>query len=251
MIKSTAIKHKTHNKFFVLTLALTTGLVSFAPFQVSAKPYQEFGYNQTTFNQTKQNKNSRFYRSNNGFNNSSNSVVQAQNVTLSSGTLIPTTYSSANKILVTKEETMALVLTVTTSIRDNSNQVIIPSGSRIVGEIRPSGNGSRFVGDTLILSNGDEYDINAVSRVITTTETVSAGRNTDAIWQGSLAGAGAAAIISGVTGDRRITPLEILGGASAGALGGLLLGGNRSQELISINPQQDLQLTLTSNFRMN
>jgi len=29
------------------------------------------------------------------------------------------------------------------------------------------------------------------------------------------------------------------------------LGGNRNKELISINPEQDLQLTLTSNFKIN
>lgn len=250
---STTIKN--NQKLLSLTLALTTTAVSLIPFQVSAKPNQEFLYSSSKvtlpLNYTKQNNGS--YRPYTPSNNIPSSPVQNQGqiITLNIGTIIPSTYTEANKILVTRQETMALVLTVTTNVRDNNNRIIIPSGSQIIGEIIPDGNGSRFVGHTLMLNNGSEYEINASSRVITTTETVSSGKNTDAIWQGALAGTGAAAILTGVTGDKRITPLELLGGASIGALGGLILGGDRTQELISIDPQRDFDLTLTSNFSMN
>lgn len=254
-MKSTTIKN--HQKLLSLTLALTTTAVSLIPFQVSAKPNQEFRDNSSTvpssFNYTKQNNGS--YRPYTAYpsNNTPNSSVQNQGQinSLNIGIIIPANYPEANKILVTRQETMALVLTVASNVRDNNNRIIIPSGSQIVGEIIPEGNGSKFVGNTLILNNGSEYEINVSSRVITTTETISAGKNTDAIWQGALAGTGAAAIITGVTGDKRITPLELLGGAGIGALGGLILGGNRNQELISIDPQRDFDLTLNSNFRMN
>jgi hypothetical protein len=254
-MESTTIKN--NQKLLSLTLALTTTALSLIPFQVSAKPSQEFRYNSSkapsSLNHTKQNNGS--YRPYTPYpsNNIPNSPVQnsGQITSLNIGTIIPATYPEANKILVTKEETMALVLTVTTNVRDNNNRIIIPSGSQIVGEIIPDGNGSRFVGNTLILNNGSEYEINTSSRVITTTETVSAGKNTDAIWQGALAGTGAAAIITGITGDNRITPLELLGGASIGALGGLILGGDRTQELISIDPQRDFDLTLNSSFSIN
>lgn len=255
MMTFTTMKNK--QKLLSLTLALTTTAVHFIPMQVFAQSNQ--GIRNRSSNVTLP---SNYNKQNNGSyrpytpypsNNIPSSPVQnqGQTSTLNIGTIIPATYTEANKILVTKEETMALVLTVTSNVRDNNNQIIIPSGSQIVGEIIPNGNGSRFVARTLMLNNGSEYDINASSRVITTTETVSAGKNTDAIWQGALAGTGAAAIITGVTGDKRITPLELLGGASIGALGGLILGGNRTQELISINPQRDFELTLTSNFRLN
>lgn len=254
-MKSTTIKN--NQKLLSLTLALTTTAVSLIPFQVSAKPNQEFSDRSSKvtlpLNYTKQNNGS--YRPYTAYpsNNIPSSPVQNQGQinSLNIGTIIPSTYTEANKILVTRQETMALVLTVTSNVRDNNNRIIIPSGSQIIGEIIPDGNGSRFVGHTLMLNNGSEYEINASSKVITTTETVSSGKNTDAIWQGALAGTGAAAIITGVSGDKRITPLELLGGAGIGALGGLILGGDRTQELISINPQRDFDLTLTSDFAMN
>lgn len=243
MIKSNTFNHVIDRRIIASTLALTTGVIGFLPLAVMAKPI-----NNNYSSYISQGVNKYNNPSNRGNNNSRFNRFDHRLVGLNTGTIIPTTYNSANRILVTKEETMPLTLTVTQDVRNNNNQVIIPSGSQIVGEIRPAGGGSRFVGDTLILNNGSRYDIDAVSRVVTTTETVSAGKNTDAIWQGSLAGAGAAAILAGVTGDRRITPLEILGGASIGALGGLLLGGNNQQELISIDPKRDLTLTLRSNF---
>ncbi|MGI0481517.1 hypothetical protein ACN4EE_12085 [Geminocystis sp. CENA526] len=251
-MKSLTVKN--YHKLLGLTLALTTSTISLIPFAVSAKPIQEFRHNSSKMalplnNHTKQNNGPYRPLTPNSTNNNFPTQNQGQLMGLNIGATIPATYTEANKILLTREETMALVLTVTTNVRNNNNQIIIPSGSRILGEFRPDSNGSRFVANTLILDNGNQYPINASSRVITTTETVSAGKNTDAIWQGALAGAGAATIISGVTGDRRITPLEVLGGAGIGAIGGLVFGGDRSQELISIDPRRDLDLTLASSFR--
>lgn len=167
-------------------------------------------------------------------------------VNLSSGTLIPTTFPSAKKILVTKDEILPVTLIVSRDVKDNSGAIAIPRGSEIVGEVRPSGSGSRFVGNTVILPNGKQYSLQANSKIVTRTEKVSAGRNTDAIWQGALAGTAAATIIAAVTGDKAIATEEVLGGAGFGALAGLLLGGNREKELISINTQEDLDLILTS-----
>ncbi|PSB06065.1 S-layer protein, partial [filamentous cyanobacterium CCP2] len=60
-------------------------------------------------------------------------------------------------------------------------------------------------------------------------------------------GAGAAAGVSAVTGDRAIATEEVLGGAGLGALAGLFLGRNRVT-LIAIDPEADLELTLNSPF---
>ena len=165
---------------------------------------------------------------------------------LPAGTVIPTFYPSAEKILVTKEETALFTLEVSNNIRDRSGNVVIPRGSQIIGEIRPVSGGSRFVGETLVLTDGSEFLINANSTIVSRTETVESGRNTDAIWQGAAAGAAAATIIAGVTGDNAIATEEVLGGAGFGALAGFLFGGNRTEELISFDTQTDLDLTLTS-----
>ena len=60
-------------------------------------------------------------------------------------------------------------------------------------------------------------------------------------------GAGAATAISAVTGDRAIATEEILGGAGIGAIVGLLLGRN-SVDLIAIDPNTDLQMTINQNL---
>jgi hypothetical protein len=72
---------------------------------------------------------------------------------------------------------------------------------------------------------------------------------------GTLAGAGTATIISGTTGDRRITPLEVLGGAAVGALAGWglpaanIIGGG-TEEVLTVS-NQDLTLMLQSPLTIN
>ncbi|BAQ61311.1 hypothetical protein GM3708_1717 [Geminocystis sp. NIES-3708] len=277
------MKSKTNQKIVALSLSFTT-IFSLLPISSSwAKPNQKLNYNSPQSaltlisNNSKQNKqnngrlkpnnynnpnsgwNNNSNNSNSGWNNNSNNSNsgwgnsnQSSNTgNLNRGTMITTTLPSANKILVTPQETMAVTLVVRDNVRDSSNRIIIPSGSEIVGEIRPSGQGSRFVANTLILPNGNQYPISATSAVVTTTEVVSAGKNNNTIWQGALAGAAAGTLISAITGDKAIATEEVLGGAGLGALAGLLLRGDRNQELISINPERDLNLTLTSNLVIN
>jgi hypothetical protein len=64
---------------------------------------------------------------------------------------------------------------------------------------------------------------------------------------GTVVGAGAAAGISAVTGDRVIKAEEVLPGAAIGALAGFFLGRDKV-ELIAISPNTDLNLTLTSDL---
>jgi len=62
-----------------------------------------------------------------------------------------------------------------------------------------------------------------------------------------VVGAGAAAGIAGVTGDRTIRAGEVLIGAGVGAIAGAVFGGN-SVNLIAIDPNTDLTLTLNSDL---
>lgn len=278
MFKSTPVQSKISKKIIALTLSFTT-ILSLVPINSSsAKTEQKSRLNTSesfvtiianNSNNSKQNKKklklNNYNRPNSNWNNNSNrsnfnwdnnsnrnnpnQLSQSSNSSnLSRGTIIYTTLPSNDKILVTPQETMAVTLVVRDNVRNSSNQVIIPSGSQIVGEIRPSGQGSRFVATTLILNNGSQYPISATSSVVTTTEIVSTGKNNNAIWQGALAGAAAGTVIAGITGDKAIATEEVLGGAGFGALAGLLLRGDYTQELISINPEEDLNLVLTSTF---
>ena len=73
------------------------------------------------------------------------------------------------------------------------------------------------------------------------------GTSTNKIIQNTVLGAGAAAAVSAVTGDRAIATEEVLGGAAIGGLIGLFFGRN-SVDLIAIAPDTDLQMTINQNL---
>ena len=162
------------------------------------------------------------------------------------GTQIPVEFEK-EKILVTKTETAPITLTVAANIRDRYRNTLIPYGAEISGQIEPAGEGSRFVAEELIFPDGTSQYINADSKIITRTETVKRGADTGDILTGAAIGGAAAVVLGDIFGDINIE--EVLGGAGIGALGGLLLGG-KEVELISIDPERDLDLTLQSDLAL-
>ncbi|MCW6035611.1 hypothetical protein K4A83_04905 [Spirulina subsalsa FACHB-351] len=175
--------------------------------------------------------------------------------TVRAGQKIPVRYEEAEKILLTREETVPLTLTVAANLRDSQRRMIIPAGSQIVGQIEPvpDEKGMRFVAEELIIENAQgtqRIAIDGSSEVVTRTEEIERGTNTGSILQGAAIGAAAATVISTVTGSRRLNVGTILGGAGAGALGGYLLGGRNKAELISIYPEEDLGVILRSSLSL-
>ncbi|MEH1949851.1 MAG: S-layer homology domain-containing protein [Nostoc sp.] len=168
-------------------------------------------------------------------------------VTIAQGTAIPVKYDKAEKILVTKDETSPLTLTVSQNVVTQDGAVVIPAGSQVVGQLKPATGGSQFVAEKLVLTSGQEYQLNASSDVITKTETVKKGTSIGSIIKNTVLGAGAATAVSAVTGDRAIATEEVLGGAGIGALVGLFFGKN-SVDLIAIDPNTDLQMTINQNL---
>ncbi|NET00038.1 MAG: S-layer homology domain-containing protein [Sphaerospermopsis sp. SIO1G2] len=168
-------------------------------------------------------------------------------VTIPQGTIIPIKYEQAEKILVTKEETAPLTLTTSQNVITQDGTVVIPAGSQVIGELRPAQGGSQFVAQRLVLTNGQEYNLSASSSVITKVETVRKGSNTGSIIRNTVLGAGAAAAVSAVTGDRAVATEEVLGGAGIGALIGLFFG-KSSVDLIAIEPNTDLEMTINENL---
>ncbi|MBL1209599.1 S-layer homology domain-containing protein [Geminocystis sp. GBBB08] len=163
---------------------------------------------------------------------------------LADGTMIPVTREE-DSILLTKNETLPLTLTVKTNMLNNG-VVIIPRNSQIVGELRPSGNGTRFFAQTLTLTNGQTYNITASSQVITETTTVSKGMNVGNLLKNAALGTAAAAAISAVTGDKAIATEELLIGTGAGILATLIpqfLGLNKV-DLLVVKPSTNLNLVL-------
>lgn len=181
----------------------------------------------------------------------------SRRVFIPQGTEIPVKYDKAEKILVTKDETVPLTLKVAANIRNRRGDILIPYNSEIVGEIQPADDGSQFIAEKILIrdtrANGRrkiEQSIDASSDVITTTETVEKGTDVGGILKGAAIGGAAAAVLAAITGDKAIATEEVLGGAGLGALAGWIFGGKKA-ELISIDPNSDLTLTLDSDLELN
>jgi hypothetical protein len=164
--------------------------------------------------------------------------------TLPSGTVIPITYEK-DKIIVTPGETAPVKLKVARDITTSAGEVLIPEGSVIEGELTPSGDGTQFVAQKLVIDRNTEAPIDANSEVITRRETINK-RTNPKVLEGAAIGGAASAILAEIFG--RIDLWEVLGGAGLGALASVLIRDRREVEVITINPQEDLELTLQSDF---
>ncbi|WP_009632745.1 hypothetical protein [Synechocystis sp. PCC 7509] len=168
-------------------------------------------------------------------------------ITIPSGTTIPVRYDKAEKIVVSPKETMAVTLTVASNIVNRSGTILIPAGSTVEGELQPATNGSQFIARTLI-TNNRRQSIDASSQVISQTS-VNSRSKVGNILKGAAIGAAASAALGALTGDRAIATEEILLGTGAGALGGALLR-NRKADVVVIEPDTDLAITLNSNLAL-
>ncbi len=181
-----------------------------------------------------------------GQNRSQVSNRRYDNVVIPAGTQLPIEYEK-EKILVTPDETIPITLLVAADIKNNRRQTLIPYGTEVKGEIEPAGRGSRFVAQELIFADGSVAFIDATSDIVTRTTTVNRGTDSDDIVKGAAIGGAAAAVLGEVFGDLNLE--EVLGGAALGALGGWLFG-RRSAELISIDPNRDLDIILESDLTL-
>lgn len=168
-------------------------------------------------------------------------------VAIPAGTRIPVRYDEAEKVVLLPTETVPLTLVVAKNIRSSSNTLLIPAWSEVKGKLKPADGGSQFVAEEIVLTDGTRLPMRASSRVVTTTQEVRRGANTGSILKGAAIGSAAAAVISGVTGNRKITLGKILIGGGAGAVGGLLLG-KKKADVVVVNPDEDLELTLDSSL---
>ncbi|MGP1381966.1 MAG: hypothetical protein ACTS2F_00310 [Thainema sp.] len=173
---------------------------------------------------------------------------------LPTGTQIPVQYNEAERIIIKPDETAEVNLIVADDVRSPStNRVVIPENSVITGELRPTDNGTQFVSESIVfpdtsIDNDEEaLTINATSDEITDTQIITEDSDPD-ILRGAIVGGAAAAVLSEIFGS--IDILEVLGGAGVGVLAEILINqGNEDEvEVIIIEPETDLDLTLESDF---
>lgn len=179
--------------------------------------------------------------------------TEGQALTIPSGTTIPIRYDGAERVLISLEEPepVPVTLVVAQNVTTANGTLLIPAGSQVRGELRnvqENGQvGARFYAQELILSGNRRFTMNATSELVTEREVIRRGASVGDVVTNAALGAGAAAAIAAVTGDRAIATEEVLGGVGIGALLGLFLGRDRV-ELITIDPDRDLNLTLNSNL---
>lgn len=173
-------------------------------------------------------------------------------VRIPAGTAIPVRYDGVERILLARNEPQPLPLTlkVAQNIVDSRGRVLIPAGSDVVGQVQTVQGGAQFTGREIAFPNGQRLPLNATSEVISKTETVRRGTSAGNIVIGTIVGAGAGAGIAAVTGDREIQAWEVLTGAAAGAILGTISATRNQVELISIDPNTDLSLTLNSDLTL-
>ncbi|WP_353928917.1 conjugal transfer protein TrbI [Okeanomitos corallinicola TIOX110] len=182
---------------------------------------------------------------------------QSRSVTIPANVTLPVTYEK-EKVIVQPGETTPLTLRIANDIIDNNRNVLIPRGTEIIGELQPvnvdngyynndNKQGVRFVARELVFTSGRRQQIFANSRTISETERISQGTDTGRILTDAAIGAGAATVISLLTGNKKIETLEPIGGAAAGALASVLLR-KKQADVFVLRPEEDLDITLQSNL---
>lgn len=185
------------------------------------------------------------------FAQSRNTRTETYNQFVPAGTSIKLRYDK-DKILLMPNETVPLTLTVAEDVLSRDRRILIPEGSEIKGELKAGSRGSQFVAKELtVYTNGQSrrYYLNATSNVVTRTEEVKKGSSTRSILTGTALGAGAAAAIAALSGDRSIGADEVLGGAGLGTIGGWLLN-RKKVTMFSVYPEQDLAVRLRSELAL-
>lgn len=186
------------------------------------------------------------------------SLFESARLTVPAGTQLQMTYEDVGengeeveRIILAPDETAEATLIVAETVFSTSGTVLIPAGSEVTGTLRPlTGEtmGTQFYAETLRMTDGREYELDAASRPITRTETITEETDPDFV-KGAVIGAAAAAVLSEILGS--IDLLEVLGGAGLGALGILIFGGNEEEvDVVVVEPNQDLDLTLQSELQL-
>ncbi len=176
---------------------------------------------------------------------------QPQAIRIPAGASIPVKSDNAERVLLAKDETKPtpLTLKVAQNIVNSRGDVLIPAGSSVIGEVRVNNEAAQFYGSEILLPSGRRLALNATSNKVTTIESIRQGTSLGKVLGGAILGSAAAAGIAGVTGDRTIKAGEVLIGSGLGAIAGAIL--NKRVDLISINPNSDLTLTLNSDLVIN
>gem|GEM_PF-441081 len=170
----------------------------------------------------------------------------SQLVGVGAGTVIPSSYTGDERVILTPDETVDLDLTIDRDVYSSRGTIVIRAGSVVRGELRPVEGGTQFVASEIVLAGTDEpREFVATSDVITETQTIDRRTDPDFL-RGAVIGAAAAAVLAEVFGS--VDFLEVLAGAGLGVLGEVLLRRDREVEVVVVEPNSDLDLLVEEDF---
>jgi hypothetical protein len=176
---------------------------------------------------------------------------QVRRLAISAGAVLPTTYSK-DKIVITSKKIQEITLEIPNNIIDKNGKILIPARSQVKGRLEPASLngkvGSQFIAEEIIFPNSMRRNINATSNIITNKGAMSKVNNNMRVLEDTAAGIGAVALISLLTGDKKINALEIFAGGRLGAVAGTLFRRKKIATVVIEPNKGDLNITLRSNF---
>lgn len=167
----------------------------------------------------------------------------AEAVTLQAGTPVTVGYEG-EKVYIAPNERRDFDFKLRQPVKNTQGKTLLPYGSVVSGRFEPAPGGTRFLAKSIAI-NGRSYALSAQSKVINDVKDPRE-TGTGAIAGDAAIGALGGVVLGGLTGDRVIATEEVLAGAAAGAA----VGNVTAPQVVVLDANTDLQLTLDRDFQV-
>jgi hypothetical protein len=167
----------------------------------------------------------------------------AEAITLQAGTPVIAGYEG-EKVYIAPNERRDFDFKLRQAVKNSQGKTLLPYGSVVSGRFEPAPGGTRFLAKSISI-NGRSYPLSAQSKVINDVKDPRE-TGTGAIAGDAAIGALGGVILGGLTGDRVIATEEVLAGAAAGAA----VGNATAPQVVVLDANTDLQLTLDRDFQI-
>jgi hypothetical protein len=171
------------------------------------------------------------------------SQFNAELTTLQAGTPVIVGFEG-EKVFIAPNERRDFEFKLRQPVKNSQGRTLLPFGSVVAGRFEPAPGGTRFLASSIAI-NGRSYALSAQSKVINDVKDPRE-TSTGAIAGDAAIGALGGVVLGGLTGDRVIATEEVLAGAAAGAA----VGNVTAPQVVVLDANTDLQLTLDRDFQI-
>jgi hypothetical protein len=167
----------------------------------------------------------------------------AEATTLQAGTPVIVGYEG-ERVYIAPNERRDFDFKLRQAVKNSQGRTLLPYGSVVSGRFEPAPGGTRFFAKSIAI-NGRSYPLSAQSKVINDVKDPRE-TSTGALAGDAAIGALGGVVLGGLTGDRVIATEEVLAGAAAGAV----VGNVTAPQVVILDANTDLQLTLDRDFQI-